>query len=193
MLMFQRTFVDTVTIHETGKIIKNCKLYNISESNNRVGRFYSGDNYSFAEIGEQKIRIDAEKHFFRDSEYKIHDQYTGDIIGHFEIPNGGIGRTGMRSILCLSNGDKYYWTQNNDHRNILKPKTLSKYRFDLVSNDHSIIYYGKMTPDIALSYVNPDQIFEGEIQSTDYKLLLPIITGIYIMEEKFRRQEQDPG
>ena len=193
MITFHRTFLDKVIINETRKVIKNCKLYNILTSGNQIGRFYSGDNYSFAEFEEQKIRIDSEKHFFTNSEYKIYNQYTGDIIGNFEIPNGGIGRTGMTSMLYLSNGDKYRWTENKDHRNIIRPSTLSIYKFDFVSITHSIIYYGKMTPDIALSYVNPNQIFEGEIQTSDDRRLMPIIMGIYIMEEKFRRQEQDLG
>jgi hypothetical protein len=106
MLKFLRTFIDCITICETGKIITNCKLYEISDSGRRLGRFYAGDNYSFMETEEEKIRIDYSKHFFTRSDYKIYNQYTGELIGHFDIPNGGIGRTTMKSTLYFTTGQK---------------------------------------------------------------------------------------
>jgi len=192
MLTFHRKFIEDILIKETGKIIKNCKLYNVLNGDTKVGLFYSGDNYSFVDFNEQKIRIDQNKRFFKRSEYTFLNQYTRELLGHFEIPNG-VYLGEMNSKLHLLDGPTYQWTQNYSQERPFRSRASNIYSFDLVSKEHNIVYYGKMTPDIAVNYINPDQVFDGEIQSTDESLLLPILIGIYIMEEKFRRKEQDLG
>jgi hypothetical protein len=189
MLTFRRTFIEDILIKETGKILKNCKLYVISNDTKIAGRFYSGDNFSFIESEEQKIRIDSNRHFFKPSIYHFYEQYNNSFLGRFEIPNdNGFGQ----GKLHIAEGETYQWIENRDHRWILNASTWNLYRFDLISVSHNIVYYGKMTPGVG-NQICPEQIFEGEIQSTNDTLLLPILVGIYIMEEKFRRIEQDPG
>ncbi|MEO6232245.1 MAG: hypothetical protein ABJB11_00550 [Ferruginibacter sp.] len=140
-------------------------------------------------MNKQKIRIDHTYNFFKSSKYTFYNQYTGETLGCFEIPNGYVGEAAM----YLSNGETYQWRENNDHKHMMKPATWSIYGFDLFSKDHNVFYHGKMTPDLVTNYINPDQIFEGEIKSTNEQLYLPLFAGIYIMEEKFKRIEKDPG
>ena len=190
MLTFHRTFQDEVLIVETGRYIKNCKLYNISRDGTRIGRFYSGDNYSFAEFDDQKIRIDPKKRFFVDLEYPFRNQYTDELLGSYTFRAKSFFDE-LDTRLHLSGGESYEWKRDFSIDNRLSRGTSRLYKFDLVSNKHLIVYYGKMTPDVTKSYVNPNQVFEGEIQSTDETFLLPIFMGIFFMEEAFRVQEQE--
>lgn len=144
MLTFRRTFIEDILIKETGKILKNCKLYIISKESKTVGRFYSGDNFSFIESEEQKIRIDSNRHFFKPSTYHFYEQYSNSLLGHFEMPNGLIVGQ-MNAHLHFSKGEMYQWTETRDHRRILNAATWNLYRFDLTSKEHTIDYYGKMT------------------------------------------------
>ena len=193
MLTFHRTYIDQVMIVETGKTIAACKLYNIYQGGERLARFYSGGNYSFAEFAEQKIRINTDNGIRRGEYHFVYNQYTKEQIGYFIIPVWRIHLADVPTKLRLADGQHYTWTENTAHRSILKPITRSTYRFDFLSPHHSIVYYGKMIPNVSANFVNPNQVFTGEIQTTNDQLLLPIVLGIYIMEEKFRSMEQEIG
>ncbi|MEP7375244.1 MAG: hypothetical protein ABI675_17725 [Chitinophagaceae bacterium] len=190
MLTFTRKFIGNVLVAETGNVLTNCKFYEVLDNEVRIGRFYSGDNYSFAEFQEQKIRIESKRHFFSRSEHKIFNQYTKALIGYYEIPNGRF-MGDNKAKLHLANGYTYRWKELYDHRKVLKPGTWGLYRFDLGSEKHFISYYGRMSPN-HFRNINPEQVFEGEVQSTEGTFLLPVFSGIFIMEEKFRQLEQQP-
>lgn len=88
MKKFERSFIDRVLIKENGQIIQNCKQYELFQSASHIGRFYSGDNFSFAEIGDLKIRFDKQINFFKQSDFHFFNQYTEALLGGFDIPNG---------------------------------------------------------------------------------------------------------
>ncbi len=190
MLAFRRIFIDDVLIAETARILTNGKLYELFNDKERVGRFYSGDNYSFAEFNEEKIRIESKRQLLANSEYHIFNQYTGELIAHYKINSLGL-KDDVTGNLFLANGYSYHYSEIHDHRKITKPKTWGLYRFDMTSEKHSISYYGRMTPN-SFRGINPAQVFEGEIQSTEDSFLFPIVAGIFIIEEKFRLLEQQP-
>lgn len=190
MFTFDRTFIGDILIKETGNVLKNCKLYEVFNGAKNIGRFYSGGNFSFIETDDRKFRIEQISHFINRTEHLLYDQYTQQLIGQFSIPDS-LSLKHSKCFMYLLPNIAYEWEQDSEHKRIQKKDTWDLYRFNLLSVHHKIVYYGRIIPNLSSGYLNPDQHFRGEIQTTNDSLLLPIFAGISIMEQGFRRIEQD--
>ena len=124
--------------------------------------------------------------------YKLIYQYTGEEIGYYKIPNA-VWLYLEDSFIYLSNLSPLKMAQNTSHRKLFKSQTLRQYTFELTNNELKVIYSGEMIPNVRVNHVDEKQVFEGSIQSTRATDLLPIFAGIHIIEEDFRRIEQNLG
>jgi hypothetical protein len=188
MLQFERKFIGDILIAETNSVLEKCKLYEIFDGQEMLGRFYSGENYCFADCANWKIRFEAEKHFFKKSIYRIIEQNTGQVLDEMNIPNSS-PFIEIDNAFILANGESFAWTKSMKDYAIFKKSTWNRYRFNLFSEADYFVFNGVMEPNNQAEYLNPDQVFKGEIHSKVGVKILPILAGIYLMEESFRRIE----
>ncbi|MEO8403518.1 MAG: hypothetical protein ABI480_02945, partial [Chitinophagaceae bacterium] len=131
MLYFTRKFIGNILIKETNTVLEQCKLYEVKDEDALVGRFYSGDNFSFIEFADQKFRIDPRIRFLRKSDFKLFNQYTHELLAYYQIPNGSFFNK-SEAQLHFTNDQHYKWSKNDEHRQLHRPAMRSTYRFDLI-------------------------------------------------------------
>ena len=188
MFKFQRTYIGDTFISETNSHIKECKLLHVSDANGRVGKFYSGANFSFIEFEKDKYRIDYIPKLLRMPTYRLVHAHTDEEIGHYEIPNV-VWLYLEDSFLYLKSYTPLKMAQNTSHRKLFKSQTRKQYTFELTSQELQIVYKGEVSPAMWPGSILEDQVFEGTIHSSSPDALLPLFAGLHIIEENFRRIE----
>lgn len=82
----------------------------------------------------------------------------------------------MDCTISFTDGPEYTLTEMTDQRKLLKVHTWKLYRFDMTSADTLISFFGTR--------------FSGHILPANEAYVMPIIAGMFLFDEKFRRKAE---
>jgi hypothetical protein len=177
MLTFEKRYIGDVFFKEVNQSL-DCHKYEIKKFDRIVGTVFSSDRLSVIILPDITLRIERERRLLKKCHHRMFNNSTGGPVGVVEFSDWQ-SFSGTRCILRFSDGTVYSFTQNNEHRRLLKPSTWSLFRFDMSNSENFISYF--MGPS------------SGEIECTDYSNLIPVATGIFIIDEKFRLIKESNG
>jgi len=70
-------------------------------------------------------------------------------------------------------------------------KTKQVFQYEMTGGENTFIYAGKFSYSKQRFFKrSEEEIFSGTIEAPDYSQLLPVMTGLYIIEENFRLNKQ---
>ncbi len=170
MLTFDRRHIGNIFLTEINQEL-DCYQYEVKKDGLIISTMYSSAPLSLIILPDVTLRVDRERKLFRKSHHKMFNHNTGTLEGTFEFPDWQ-SASHTRCIVRFTDNSVYSFNQNNDHRRLLKPKTWSTFRFDMTNSENMISYIGNQS--------------SCEIECTNEKNLLPIVSGIFIIDEKFR-------
>jgi len=170
MLTFDEHYIGYTFLTELNQSL-DCHQYEVKNEGRIVGTVFSSSRLSLIILPDVTLRVDRERRLLKKSHHKMFNNRTGALVGVFEFPDWQ-SASHTRCILRFIDGSVYSFNQNNDHIKLLKPKTWALFRFDMSNSENFISYFSSQS--------------SGEIECTDDNNLMPIVSGIFIIDEKFR-------
>ncbi len=170
MLTFDGQHIGNIFLTEINQSL-DCYQYEVKKDGRIISTIYCSSLLSLMILPHVTLRVDRERRLLRKNHHKMFNQRTGTLEGTFDFPDWQ-SASHTRCIVWFTDNSVYSFNQNNDHRKLLKPKTWNVLRFEMTNSENTICYIGT-------------QSF-GEIECTNEKNLLPIVSGIFIIDEKFR-------
>ncbi|MFT3912208.1 MAG: hypothetical protein QM737_22465 [Ferruginibacter sp.] len=159
------------------KIAVDCHEHTLMQENIPIGKVYGGRKFTFLKLPANLVRIDRVGGFFSKPGYNIVDHSTGSYLGCLEF-------TWRECIITLQDKTVFYFHKDSSDKAFYKPSTWNKFRHEMTNSTDKIIFSGR---------INSAEIFDGSIETTNERLILPMMIGIYILEEKQRIRNENAG
>jgi hypothetical protein len=179
MYNFKSTYIDDIILELPDKIGRACKQYIVEKNDEIIGIVRSADKFAFIELKNILIQIKRPKFYFNKKIYSLKNFKSEDNIGTLEFLYSK-----NECILSLTQGSTYFFHQNTANKNILKPKKWFTFEHHLTDSTDIISYLGNH-PLNSLPF--------GKIVTTNDQLILPIVTGLFIIEENIRTFQENSG
>lgn len=174
MFTYEKKQIGRIFLKELNRIVDPCDLYEIKKEEKLVASLYSSAELSLAVLPDRVFRIDREQKFFQKRRYRMFDRYN-ELVALFEFP---LGQPSADGAVYFKDGPVYSLIEKTDHRRLLKVHTWGLYRFDMSDSEILISFFGTR--------------LQGHILPDNEAHLVPIISGMFIVDEKFRRQDESP-
>lgn len=179
MYTFISKKIADITLELPDRIATNCHEYTLYRESLHAGKLYGGTNFSFIEYENNLVRIDRNAGFFQKTSYDLFDHRTGSYMGSFKFSNNL-----KKCTLTLEAGSIFHFHKDSSGKVFYRPSTWNKFRHEMNSEKDMIVYSGRSS-DL--------DIYEGTIETTNETLLLPMLAGIYIIEERLRMLREFSG
>lgn len=178
MYHFSSKYVND-NVSEPHKIGKNCKQYTIEKDDILTGRILSSDDFTFIEYEGQSLKIDRIRFSLTERKYIVKNYAIDTISGTLEFLNGN-----EECIINITDGSSYFFQRNQASRSFLRPKTWLSFDYHLSDSIDDISYLGS-TP--------LGNLPKGIIHATNDFLVLPILLGLFVIEETTRTFLENSG
>lgn len=170
MLKFYRQNIGNIFLKEVNQRV-DCYQYEVRNEDAVVSTMFSSASFSLIILPDATLRVERERRLFRKSHYKMFNHSTEALVATFEFPDLQ-SSSSARCIVRFEDETVYSFIEHNDHRTVFKSSTWNSFRFNIANSENFISFYGTQA--------------EGEIECTNENILLPILSGLFIIDEKFR-------
>jgi hypothetical protein len=175
LLTFDHLHLGDTYIKQINGKVRNCYFYKLTKNNLTVANLYFGDKISFIDLPGKPMLLKRNRPLFKEESYLLTDLITQEEICFFRF---SVWQTAfaLSATIRFADQSAYLIRQNNLHRRLFKPSTWWQYRFQMQSANDTVSYVG----------VLKGRRLDGEISTTNSEIIVPIITGLYAIDEKFR-------
>lgn len=178
MFTFSSKRIDDIVIEYPDKIAHNCRQYKVKKDNYVVGKLYGGDKFTFIEFPDHFLRIDKQKRFIRNTIYSMVDHNSNTFLGGYEFLSNG-----QECIMSFESNGTFFFHEDISTKKLFKSSTWDLFKNEMTNSSDIIVYEGR-------TFRGNN---EGIITSTNEELVLPIIAGLFIIEEKYRISSEHAG
>ena len=166
-------------------MLKDWKVYTVTQGEKHVGQFYYHNEICFFEYEDREMGLKINRPFFKNIDVSIIDRKTEQRVGAIEIPmvKGGFDPTigWIKLSDIIYRGEK----QGRDVKPRLPwPDNLGNFQF-CISNTRQDVIYGLQTSRYATSPFK-----NGRIQLLGNDLLL-LFAGFFLVEEALQKEASD--
>ena len=178
--MFEFSSIDIadITLRLPDKIGTNCCEYSLTNNELVVGKVLTCDKFALLSYQKQTLIINRVKFYFRQKKYSIECCKTAETFGTLEFLDS------YECIVSLNMGSTYFFHKNVAPKKLLSPLTWASFEHHLTDSTEDICYSGKK---------QLNRTTQGIIKSTNEQLLLPTLTGIFILDEFIRTFHENSG
>jgi len=174
MFTFTGKKIADIVLELPDNIAVDCHEYNIIREDQFIAKVYGGRKFTFLMFENNLIRIDRIEGFFSPATYTLSNHHTNSYLGEFKF-----SRNQKEGTLSLLDGNIFFFHTDTSRKVFYKPSTWNQVRYEMTNSSDKIILSGKFIGST---------ISEGEIETTNTELILPMLVGIYLIEEKARIQ-----
>ena len=165
-------------IRELKRTIYNCYKYTVFNSGEIICTVLTSPKVTLIYYENRSIRVERKTKLFTKTHYLFYDLLAGEHLGSFKYPDWQSGWK-TRCSVELNNGTVFSFVENKAHKSFLKPSTWGRYCFEMSNSKNQIIYTGNRK--------------SGSITFNNAPAILPIALGFFIIDDKFRTDEETSG
>jgi hypothetical protein len=184
MFNFIRRKAGAFHFQDYNKTAYDCKFYEIEGDGVVPSRLFYSEHFAMMDIPQQSMtRIERESRFLKKDNYVIFKHPGYWQIGEIRFPGW---QARYKCSVHLDDGTQYLFQKHTEHTRVFKPKTWNDYRYSLSGGEFPVFYSGRY---VRKKMANKKQrIFEGEIRMPCEHPMLPVLVGLYLIEEHFRME-----
>lgn len=179
MFQFSSKYINTNHTELPYKIGEHCKQYLVESDGKFIGQVLSSDNFTWIDYGDHSVKIDRLRYCNTQKTYYLNNYKTETVAATIEF----LSRND-ECIVNINEGSTYFFHKNQADWSLLKPTSWFLFEHHLTDSADDITITGNL-PFNGLP--------SGIIYSTNEQLILPILAGLSIIEEKLRTFNETSG